>query len=333
MPPKPVIIDHDGGHDDLVALALLLGNPEAVKVIGCIVTDADCFVDQAFSVSGKLMAMMHARKATGLFPVAKTSFKGVNPFPSEWRWSSKNMDDLPCVNIPEHVAIWEAVRDENDALVGEEAMAQLVMSSPEKVTICVTGPLSCVAWCIEKYGEEFCKNVEECIIMGGAVDVKGNVFIDRRTDGSAEWNIFWDPAAAKTVLMCPHLKKVIFSLDSTNSVPVTSEVVQKFGAQNKYLLSQFVGSAWASCTHFELVRPNDGYYAWDVLTAAYAIERRLAEVEAVSLEVVVEANAPNEGQTRRAAEGAATGNIYVAKNTKADMFYRMVMDSARCCPE
>nr|CAJ2477268.1 unnamed protein product [Leishmania braziliensis] len=332
MSPKPVIIDHDGGHDDLVALALLLGNPESVKVIGCIVTDADCIVDHAFSVSGKLMAMMHATEATGLFPVAKTSFKGVNPFPSEWRWSAKNMDDLPCVNIPEHVTIWNSVCDQNDALVGEEVMAQLVMSSPEKVIICVTGPLSCVAWCIEKYGEEFCKNVEECVIMGGAVDVKGNVFIDGRTDGSAEWNIFWDPAAANTVLMCPHLKKIIFSLDSTNSVPVTSEVVQKFGAQNKYLLSQFVASTWASCTHVELLNPGNGYYAWDVLTAAYVIDRGLAEVEAVPLEVVVEANAPNEGQIRRAADGAALRNTYLAKNTNAELFYRLALDSARRSP-
>ncbi|KAG5499433.1 hypothetical protein JKF63_07996 [Porcisia hertigi] len=332
MPPKLVILDHDGGHDDLVALALLLGNPDSVKVIGCIVTDADCFVDHAFNVSGKVMAMMHAREATALFPVAKTSFKGVNPFPSEWRWNAKNMEDLPCVNIPQHVAIWEAVRAENDALVGEEVMAQLVMSSAEKVTICVTGPLSCVAWCIEKYGERFCKNVEECIIMGGALDVKGNVFIDGRTDGSAEWNIFWDPAAAKTVLTCPHLRSVLFSLDSTNSVPVTSEVVQKFGTQNEYLLSQFVGSAWASCTHFELMRPGDGYYAWDVLTAAYAIDRRVVEVEAVSVDVVVGKNAPNEGQTRRAADGVVSGNTFVAKKPNADMFYRMVMESARRCP-
>ncbi|KAG5473932.1 hypothetical protein LSCM1_04568 [Leishmania martiniquensis] len=329
MAPKPVIIDHDGGHDDLVALALLLGNPLSVKVIGCIITDADCFVDHAFNVSGKLMAMMHAKEATELFPIAKTSFKGVNPFPSEWRWSAKNMEDLPCVNIPEHVAIWESVRAENNALVGEELMAQLVMSSPEKVTICVTGPLSCVAWCIEKYGEAFCKNVEECIIMGGAVDVKGNVFIDGRTDGSAEWNIFWDPSAAKTVLTCPHLRTTIFSLDSTNAVPVTSEVVRQFGAQNNYLLSQFIGSAWASCTHFELMRPGDGYYAWDVLTTAYAIERQLAEVEAVSLEVVVDANAPNEGQTRRTASGVPSGNTYVAKNANAEVFYSMVIESAR----
>lgn len=331
MSPKPVILDHDGGHDDLVALALLLGNPDTVKVIGCVVTDADCYVEHAFDVSGKVMALMHVEEQTPLFPLAKTSFKGVNPFPSEWRWNAKNMEDLPCVNIPKHQAVWEAVRAENDALVGEELMAKLVMESPEKVTICVTGPLSCVAWCVEKYGEQFTRNVEECIVMGGAVDVKGNVFLDDRTDGSAEWNIFWDPAAAQTVLTCPHLKTVLFSLDSTNSVPVTSAVVQRFGAQNEYLLSQFVGAAWASCTHFELMRPGDGYYAWDVLTAAYAIDKAIAEVEPVAVEVVVEAGSPSEGQTRRLATGSVSGNTLMAKNTKADVFYDMVMASTRRC--
>ncbi|KPI87733.1 hypothetical protein ABL78_3206 [Leptomonas seymouri] len=331
MSPKPVILDHDGGHDDLVALALLLGNPEAVKVIGCVVTDADCYVEHGFNVSGKLMALMSAQEGTPLFPIGKTSFKGVNPFPSEWRWSAKNMEDLPCVNIPKHVAIWDAVRGANNALVGEELMAKLVMESPEKVTICVTGPLSCVAWCVEKYGEAFCKNVEECIVMGGAVDVKGNVFLNNRTDGSAEWNIFWDPPAAKTVLTCPHLKVVLFSLDSTNSVPVSSPMVQQFGAQNEYLLSQFVGAAWATCTHVELMHPGDGYYAWDVLTAAYAIDKSLAEVEPVELEVVVEANHPSEGRTTRLPAGSAAGNTVMVKNTKADFFFRMVMSSTRRC--
>lgn len=36
---------------------------------------------------------------------------------------------------------------------------------------------------------------------GGAIDVLGNVFADdvNGHDGTAEWNIFWDPRAAKRV--------------------------------------------------------------------------------------------------------------------------------------
>lgn len=331
MSPKPVILDHDGGHDDLVALALLLSNPSAVKVIGSIVTDADCFVQHAFSVTGKLMALMQVEEGVDLFPIGRSSFQGVNPFPSDWRWNAKNMDDLPCVNIPKHVKVWESVKAENEKYMGEQLMADLVMNSKEKVTICVTGPLSCVAWCIERYGEAFCKNVEECIIMGGAVDVKGNVFIDGRTDGSAEWNIFWDPPAAKVVLSCPHMRSVLFSLDSTNSVPVNSPMVQRFGAQNEYLLSQFIGSAWASCTHFEAMRPGDGYFAWDVLTAAYAIDRSLAEVEPMVLEIVTTPQDPSEGCTRRSSESSNTVQTLVAKNTNASLFYNLVLTSARKC--
>lgn len=328
--PKPVILDHDGGHDDLVALTLLLANPEKIKVIGCIVTDADCFVEHGFQVSGKLMALMHREEGIDLFPIGCTSFKGVNPFPSDWRWNARNMSDLPSMNTPESVALWKELEAQNQKLVGEQLLADLVMQSPEKVTICVTGPLSSVAWCIDKYGEAFTSKVEECIIMGGAVDVRGNVFLDGRTDGTAEWNIFWDAQAAKTVLSCPHMRNILFSLDSTNHVPVNSEVVQKFGAQNQYLLSQFVGSAWSCCTHFELMRPGDGYYAWDVLTAAYAIDPTIAEVDPVALDVIVE-QCPSEGRTKRAT-GEATGPLtFVAKNTKAAVFYDIVMRSTRKC--
>lgn len=322
----PVFLDHDGGHDDLVALALLLGNADKVKVIGCTVTDADCYKEHAFNVSGKLMTLMHLEEGTSQFPIGITSFSGVNPFPSEWRWSAKNMEDLPCVNLPKHEALWSALKEENRKYVGEELLAQTVMNSSEKVTVCVTGPLSAVAWCIEKYEERFTSNVEACVIMGGAVDVKGNVF-ETGKNGSAEWNIYWDPLSAQTVFSCPSLKKVVFSLDSTNAVPVTSNVVRKFGAQNSFLLSQFVGSAWASCTHFELIRPDDCYYAWDVLTAAYVVDPLLASVELLDLEVVIAKDAEEEGRTVKTER--ANNNLQLVRSIDRDRFYELVYASMR----
>ncbi|KAH9598834.1 Inosine/uridine-preferring nucleoside hydrolase domain [Trypanosoma melophagium] len=323
--PKSVILDHDGGHDDLVALTLLLAHPEKANFIGCIVTDADCFAADAFNVTGKVMSLFHKHTNTPIFPIGISSFKGVNPFPSEWRCHAKNMDDLPCLNIPEYAHFWERIKGECENLVGEQLLADLVMNSPTKVTICVTGPLSNVAWCIEKYGDRFTDNVEECVIMGGAVDVRGNVF-KPTTDGSAEWNIYWDAPAAKVVLRCPKMRNVLFSLDSTNDVPVHSGVVQRFGAQNSFLLSQFVGSAWAMCTHYELLRPGDGYFAWDVLTAAYTLDRNLAEVEAIALDVVTEKKG-DEGRTLHVPDEEGGPRTYVAKNVKANLFYEMVLAS------
>ncbi|ESS70879.1 inosine-adenosine-guanosine-nucleoside hydrolase [Trypanosoma cruzi Dm28c] len=325
--PKAVILDQDGNHDDIISLALLLAWPEKVRVIGCICTDADCFVADAFNITGKLMCLLNKRANRPLFPIGISSFHGVNPFPMEWRCSAKNVDDLPSLNIPEHTEMWEKLKPDYEKLVGEELLADLVMNSPEKVTICVTGPLSNVAWCIEKYGRRFTDKVEECVIMGGAVDVGGNVFLPG-TDGTAEWNIYWDPPAAKAVLECPHIRNVLFSLNSTNTVPVCSSLVKRFGAQNEYLLSQFVGSTWAMCTHHVLLRPGDGYYAWDSLTAAYVIDNNLADLEPMALEVEIN-KTKDEGRTFRSTQGRTC--TYVAKNANAELFYDMVLSSMRIC--
>ncbi|ESL06543.1 inosine-adenosine-guanosine-nucleoside hydrolase [Trypanosoma rangeli SC58] len=325
--PRSVILDQDGGHDDLVALTLLLAHPEKVRLIGCICTDADCFVNDAYNVAGKLMSLVHRRTNVPLFSIGKSSFHGVNPFPKLWRCHAKNMNDFPCLNIPENVALWDKLKVDNEKFVGEQLLADLVMNSENKVTICVTGPLSNVAWCIEKYGKQFTDKVEECVIMGGAVDVGGNVF-ESTTDGTAEWNIYWDPPAAKVVLECPHMRNVLFSLDSTNHVPVNSSFVQRFGLQNDYLLSQFVGSAWATCTHYELLREGDGYYAWDVLTAAYVLDHTLANLEPVALNVETN-KTKSEGRTFRSTQAGPC--TYVARNIKVDVFYDMVLSSMRYC--
>lgn len=331
--PRPVILDHDGGHDDLVALALLLAHPECVRVIGCIVTDADCFVDHGFDVSGKLMALLHTTERTPLFPIARSTATAVHAFPTDWRWSAKNMEDLPCVNLPSSVAVWERQRPADLARRGEELLAELVLASEEKVTLCVTGPLTNVAHCLRAHGDAFASKIEACVIMGGAVDVGGNVF-EPGADGSAEWNMYWDPAAAAAVLEYPILPRVLFSLDSTNSVPINSALVRRFGAQNEYLLSQFVGSAWASCTHHELMRPGDGYYAWDVLTAAYAIDPGCATgLAPVRLTVVTDPASASEGRTVRVAEEKEEGApaTLVATGTDAERFYNLVLDSMKRC--
>lgn len=327
MAPIPVIFDHDGGHDDFVALAVLLANPDKVKVIGCVVTDADCFVDTGFQVSGKLMTLMHCTESVKMFPIGRCSFKGLNPFPTDWRWCATNMNDLPSLNIPEHVALWKRVERENEKHIGEQLMADLVMNSKEKVTICVTGPLNCVAWCIKTYGDRFVRNVEKCVVMGGAVDVKGNVFTKGKS-GKAEWNIYWDPQAAKTVLENPPFETVLFSLDSTNQVPINSPIVQRFGATNRFLLSQFVGSAWSCCTHLELMRPGDGYYAWDVLAAAYVIQPNISATEPMMIEVITDPSHPDEGRTTRS-KGTSTSLLKVATKVNSAMFYKMCYDSVR----
>jgi len=233
---------------------------------------------------------------------------------------------LPCLNIPEYSSVWARLREKNKALVGEQLMADLVMNSPEKVTICVTGPLSSVAWCIERYGEKFTRNVERCVVMGGALDVKGNVFVKGK-NGTAEWNIFWDPPAAKAVLENPPFETVLFALDATNHVPIHSRNVHPYAMTNEYLLSQFVGSVYSRCTHIEYMRPGDGYYAWDVLTAAYIIDPKLCALKRVDVEVIVDQSNPCEGRTKN--KGTGNSMLRLPIDIKSERFFTLCYESVK----
>ncbi|PZG53044.1 hypothetical protein C1I98_06285 [Spongiactinospora gelatinilytica] len=65
--------------------------------------------------------------------------------------------------------------------------------------------------------------------MGGALDVPGNVHQPGH-DGSAEWNIHWDPGAAQRVLDSG-VPDTMFPLDVTELVPITGEFALAFGAR------------------------------------------------------------------------------------------------------
>lgn len=344
--PVPVVLDHDGGVDDLVALALLLANPSRVEIVGVIVLDADCYVKDAFRVSGKLASTVRraaaAKRGVAIkpFPILKSTLShGGHPFPHEWRVDAKKMDDLPCLNVPKWTAGWEdeipLVPNTTATTPGEEAFAQLFLQSPEPISLCVTGPLTNVAYCLKAYGSAFADKVKEVVIMGGAVDVEGNVFLegpDVKEPGmlAAEWNIYWDAASAKAVVESPLLKGKLrlFSLDATNHVPVTSAIVHKFGEFNDSLLAQFIGSSWAMCTHLELESYGKGYYAWDVLTAAHVVDSGLVKFEVdVPITVEVDPTKRSEGQTRR--DPTSAHCLDVAMTIDAQRFYDMTYQAAQ----
>ena len=373
QPKKKVILDHDGGIDDLVALAILAAFHEQFDLIGVICIDADCFIDPAVEVSGKLLAAMqhygrikaggdaatNPFESLGAVPIGRSTLTAVHEFPREWRADAIKMNDLPCVNTPAVLAQWEANKrhevyctanegagEEKKHVAGEELLAELVMkkgSPTDKVTICVTGPLSNIGYCIAKYGKAFTDNIEDIVVMGGAVDVEGNVFestTEKRGHSFAEWNIYWDAPAAKVALECPHVRNVLFALDATNHVPVNSAFVKRFGEQKEgSFLSEFIGSSWAMCAFFEIVYGQEhAYYAWDALTAAWCARPSIAEgLEKVPIRVVVasdpEVGIKQEGRTQRltAEEAAAAGNasnVLLPTKVHSAEFYDMMLEVA-----
>jgi hypothetical protein len=107
--------------------------------------------------------------------------------------------------------------------------------------------------------------------MGGALGVRGNVDPQPgSSDGSAEWNAFWDPPGAAAVWGAG-VPLLLVPLDATNTVPITRDLLYRFGPQAGRRLSLLAGTMWATVVTWDSERPGLPYYAWDTLTAACAL--------------------------------------------------------------
>ena len=169
--------------------------------------------------------------------------------------------------------------------------------------------------------------------MGGALDVAGNVHMDGDdrfapgTDNTQKLNFYCDSVTVKTAVDCVGLqgKRVFFGLDCTNHVPITSNFVQRFGAQqNDSLVSQFVGSAYAMTSHWKHAYGRT-YFAWDVLTVAWFLDPSVAaKVEQVAVDVEASVGHPSEVRVYRVPQdGAVNGQHLVgfAFTPDAQRFY------------
>ena len=251
MSKQLVLMDQDGGLDDYLATMLLMTMDE-IECLGVIVTPADCYIQPALSATRKILDLIGCSHV----PVAESTVRGINPFPPLYRRDSFIVDHLPILNQN------ETIRTRLVAEPGQKFMVRVLRDAPEPVVLMVTGPLTTVATALDAAPEIEAK-IKQIVWMGGALNVPGNVekSLEAGQDGSAEWNVYWDPLAAARVwqtqipiTMCP--------LDLTNNVPVTSEVVYQMGKQRHYPLSDLAGQCYA------LAIPQD-YYFWDVLATAY----------------------------------------------------------------
>ncbi len=283
MSKQLVLMDHDGGVDDYLATMLLM-TMEHIECLGVVVTPADCYIKPAVSATRKILDLMSCFHV----PVAESTVRGINPFPRLYRRDSSIVDHLPILNQSEFI------RTPLVTETGQEFMVQVLRQAPEPVTLMVTGPLTTVAAALD-IAPEIEAKIKQIVWMGGALNVAGNVekSLEAGQDGSAEWNVYWDPFAAARVwqtqiaiIMCP--------LDLTNNVPVTSEIVRQVGKQRHYPLSDLAGQCYA------LVIPQD-YYFWDVLATAYLARPEFYQLR--EWETAIATSGSSQGRTKVEAGG------------------------------
>lgn len=283
MTPKTVLFSHDGGLDDYLCVLLLLTMPE-IALLGIVVTPADCYIEPAVSATRKIADLMGRWD----IPVAESTVRGLNPFPRHNRRTSFQVDNLPILNTKEEIVT--PLADET----GQAFVVRVLREAAEPVLFLETGPLTTLAAALE-IAPDIESKIEKLLWMGGALDVRGNVnpYVDANVDGSAEWNVYWDPPAAHQIWQTG-IPIVLCPLDITNTVPLTTEFMQRLGRNHHYPLSDLAGQCYALVRH-------QPYYFWDVLTTAYLARPDLFETR--ECETVVIPQGPSQGRTQVEAGG------------------------------
>jgi inosine-uridine nucleoside N-ribohydrolase len=103
--------------------------------------------------------------------------------------------------------------------------------------------------------------------MAGAFEVPGN------TTPAAEFNVWFDPEAARIVVRQP-LDMTFIPLDVTNTVPMTKDIYDKIIANEASIVAKLLKNSIFG-RMFEQ-NPNAKPYIYDTLAMAYAIDPTLA---------------------------------------------------------
>jgi inosine-uridine nucleoside N-ribohydrolase len=164
------------------------------------------------------------------------------------------------------------------------------------VRILALGPLTNLAEALKRE-TSITSAIEELVIMGGALQVPGNLGdggVFKTNNTTAEWNIFIDPLAARIVFRSGIPIRLI-PLDATNKVPVDSAFLAKFQAGARTPLARVVTQVLESDRAFI---EGGFFYAWDPLAAVALLHP--AVVKTTKLHIDVLQDAPEEGRTVQA---------------------------------
>ena len=202
--PIPVVVDTDLAIDDLVALAFLLSSDDVDVLAVTVSGTGEVRCPAGIGVMRELLAHTGDEGV----PVAcgrSTPLAGTHEFPVEWRDAA---DTGWGILVPSDA-------EESDS--SPTALELLSETVQPGVTLLTLGPLTNIAEAL-RADPELADRVASIVVMGGAVDVAGNVLEPAPDAAHSEWNIYVDPTAASEV-SGSGAPVVLVALDATSQVP------------------------------------------------------------------------------------------------------------------
>jgi pyrimidine-specific ribonucleoside hydrolase len=304
---QPVVIDTDMAADDWLAILYLLGRSD-VDVQAITVTGAG----EAHCSAGTRNALnLVALAGRPEIPVAcgrEAPLEGDHAFPTEWR---ERVDDLLGLTLPENSR-------ETSSESAVELLTRIIQGSPQKVHLITLGPLTNVGEVLEAE-PGLVMNLEMITVMGGAVEVAGNVGSSSSIENEvAGWNFYVDPRAAAEVFGSG-APITLVPLDATNYAPVTMEFYRRLERDRTTSVAEFAYRVLAA----QWKTFGQTYYLWDPLAAAIATEEGVGTFREISL-IVVEEEGAESGRTLESEKGVV---IRVVMTADRERFEALFLDA------
>ncbi|MBI3824447.1 MAG: nucleoside hydrolase [Candidatus Rokubacteria bacterium] len=292
--------------DDALALLLAWGSPE-LRVLALTVVAGNAALADTVRNAGRLVAVRRPLRPPRIVPGAASPLR--RPLVTATHYHGE--DGLG------DVADWPAVAPPPASPSAAEMLVAFARIHAERLTLVALGPLTNVALAVREDAESM-RRIGRVVVMGGAVDVPGNVTPD------AEFNAHVDPDAAREVFDAG-LRIDLVPLDATRQAAITRKrfmVVLGPRPHPREGPSGLLARRIAALTEQAFAREGPrGMHLHDPLAVGLAVDATLATWEPVRIAV------GDGGETRRTPGPA---NCRVARVVDTDRFIDFFLE--RLCP-
>ena len=273
--PRPVAIDTDPGVDDALALMLALRSPEiSVELITTVAGNVP--LDATTYNARRLLTLI---RPAHLPVLARGCAKPLR----RKLWTATE------VHGNDGLGGLTRIRDADGSKLlpeggppaksnGVHRLVELARRHGASLTVIALGPLTNIARALRR-APQIMRGIDRLVIMGGAIDVPGNV------TPTAEFNIFVDPQAAAEVV-ASGMRITLIPLDVTRRVRLTRAHLREHLGTSRSRLARAI----RHLTHDLLTRRDGvaGFPMHDPLAVAVAIDASLVGTERLRLAVETE---------------------------------------------
>ena len=274
MSERKIILDCDPGHDDAVAILLVLASPEEIDLLGITCVAGNVPLDLTRKNALKVCELAGHTDVAVYSGCERPLVRVLN--------TAENVHGQSGLDLPGGGVLPEPSMTLRFQHAVDYIIETLIAEDSGSITLCPTGPLTNIAVAMIR-APEIVPRIREIVLMGGAAINPGNV------TPAAEFNIYVDPHAAH-VVFASGVPLVMMGLDVTHQVLVTAERIDALRTAGGQVSAAVADLMMFYC-RFDLDKYRmEGGPLHDPCVIAYLIDRTLFDLKHVNVEIETNAD-------------------------------------------